>query len=117
MAAIWTAERAYTVMRYKTKTDPVHRFYGTQKWKKCRAAYWAKVHGLCEKCLAKGIITAASEVHHKIPLTPELLDRPELTTGFDNLMALCERCHEEEHQKFTHGGRYTIDEEGNVKLL
>lgn len=104
-------------MKYPKIKDPVHQWYGTQQWRKARKAYWAKVGGLCERCLAKGLYTPAAQVHHIKPLKPEDLSNPALTTGFNNLMALCERCHEEEHNKFTHGGRYTIDDEGNVKLL
>ena len=105
-------------MEYPKERDAVHRFYGTQKWRKARAAYWSKCGGLCEKCLAKGIIKPAEQIHHRKPLRPEDLDNAELTTGFSNLQALCAECHEEEHASpWTHGGRYTIDEEGNVKLL
>ena len=104
-------------MKYKTEKDPVHQFYGTQRWRKARKAYWQKVGGLCEKCLAKGLYTPAEQVHHIKPLKPEDLDNPALTTGFDNLMALCERCHEEEHNKFTHGGRYKISGDGTIKIL
>lgn len=104
-------------MEYKKKTDPVHKFYGSAQWQRAREAYKKSKGGLCENCLKKGIFTAAAHVHHIRPLKPEDLDNAELTTGFGNLRALCERCHEEEHQKHTHGGRYTIDEQGNVEIL
>ena len=46
-------------------------FYGSQQWKNCRRAFRNAKGGLCEACLAKGLITPGAEVHHKIPLTPE----------------------------------------------
>ena len=97
--------------------DPVHRFYGTQQWRRARETYLRSVGGLCERCLKKGLIVPAAHVHHIKRLTASTVDDPEITTGFNNLMALCERCHEEEHQKFTHGGRYVVDEDGNVNIL
>ena len=72
-------------------------FYDSTAWRSCREAYRKSVGGLCELCLAKGMIRAADVVHHKILLTPENIKRPEITMNFDNLEALCHACHAERH--------------------
>jgi 5-methylcytosine-specific restriction protein A len=41
-------------------------------------------------CSAEGMVTAATDVHHK----QKLRDRPELKYEFDNLLALCSACHD-----------------------
>ena len=56
-------------------------------WEHCRAAYLL-AFPLCADCQAYGRVTAAREVHHLLALRDggERLD-------WDNLMALCKRCH------------------------
>src|SRR5690606_33094450 len=41
-------------------------FYKSRAWQKCREAYIAYRHGLCERCGAGGKV-----VHHKVYLTPD----------------------------------------------
>lgn len=76
-----------------------NEFYSSPRWKKCRKAYLQSVGGLCERCLAEGKYTPAAHVHHKRPLTPENLDKAEVTTDWRNLQALCEECHLAVHQR------------------
>lgn len=73
------------------------KFYESQTWRDCQAAYMKKANHLCERCLAKGIHEPARIVHHRIHLTQENLGDPELMYGFDNLMAVCTACHNEIH--------------------
>jgi len=68
------------------------RFYASAQWIKCRAAYARSVFHLCEECHGLGEI-----VHHKIWLTPENINNPVITLGWDNLMLLCRRCHNTIH--------------------
>ena len=44
---------------------------------------------LCVECGKNGIVTAAQEVHHIVPIT----EAPWLRLQWDNLMALCVACH------------------------
>ena len=76
-------------------------FYTTTAWIKCRDAYIKSVCGLCERCGQPGYI-----VHHKIRLTAENEDDPNVTLNWDNLEYLCLKCHNEEHfsQKNTRNG-------------
>lgn len=89
-------------------------FYKTTAWKKCRAGYIKKCGGLCERCLAKGLIVPGYIVHHKIHLTPDNVNEPSIALNYDNLMYVCERCHNEIHFKSNANKRYTLDENGNV---
>lgn len=90
----------------------VKRFYTTRAWRKCRTAYAKDRGGLCERCLAKGLIVPGEEVHHKIKLSPESLNDPTIALNWANLELLCKDCHMEEHK----GTRWRTDELGHVAL-
>ena len=61
-------------------------------------------------CLAKGLIEPAVHVHHKIALTAENVSDPAIALNKDNLLALCEECHSEQHRK----KRWRTDKFGRV---
>ena len=84
-----------------------YRFYVSWQWQKCRAAYLKK-EPLCERC---GM--PATQVHHKIKLTPDNIKQPEVSLSFDNLEALCTNCHQQEHKPTI---RWRCDESGHVEL-
>lgn len=50
--------------------------------------------GICERCGKRG-----TEVHHKIPLTDENLDDPNISLNLDNLELLCTECHNRERKE------------------
>lgn len=89
------------------------RFYSSKAWKECRKAYRKKVGGLCERCLAEGRISAGVIVHHKIYVTPENINRPDIILNHKNLELLCRDCHAKEHDERRR--RYTVDELGRVR--
>ena len=72
-------------------------FYNSKKWIKCRELYKQEKNGLCERCLKRGIYNPGEEVHHKIWLTPQNINDPEITLSFNNLELLCASCHTYEH--------------------
>lgn len=93
-------------------------FYRSRAWKNCRAAYFKSRGGLCERCLARGIINAGSrdmplQVHHRRPLTPENITDPEITLNPANLELLCKDCHDAEHLGETKR-RWRVTEDGTV---
>lgn len=93
-------------------------FYGSVAWKKCRAAYKKSVGGLCERCLTKGVYSAAAVVHHKIPITPENMGDPHIVLDWNNLEALCMDCHAEMHpdeRKQGHEKRYGRPRSGSKR--
>ena len=65
------------------------KFYHSEAWKKVRAKAMSKAHGLCQDCLARGVLTNADMVHHIKPLR----DYPKLATDLNNLKPLCNKCH------------------------
>ena len=90
------------------------QFYKSKAWQKCRAGYSKSVGGLCEKCLAEGIVETGAIVHHKIHISPETITIPEVALSYENLELLCRRHHAEQHGK---AKRYTVDELGRVTPL
>ena len=90
----------------------IERFYTTVTWRKCRNSFLQDKGGLCELCLSKGLITPAVHVHHKIHITPDNLNDAAITLSHDNLMALCEECHQEQHRT----RRWRCDETGHIRL-
>ena len=94
-------------------------FYATQAWKDTRRNYKQSVGGLCERCLAKGIIEPAEIIHHKIPLTADNVSDVNISLGCNKLQALCRKCHAEVHEEMymaRSGRRYKIDECGRVYI-
>ena len=94
------------------QTNP---FYGSPAWKDCREAYKAKVHGLCELCLASGVYTPGEIVHHKIKLNAKNIDDPSVTLNFDNLQLVCREHHAQIHAASLK--RYKVDEFGKVQTI
>lgn len=95
-------------------------FYNSTAWKDTRRNYRQSVGGLCERCLAKGIITPAEVVHHKVPLTTDNISDLSISLGWDNLEALCRQCHAEVHEDIYRAQskkRYMIDKSGRVTIV
>lgn len=86
------------------------QFYGTRAWKNAREAYKKQAGGLCERCLAAGIIRAGEFVHHKVYIDINNVNDPTVTLNFDNLELLCREHHAAEHAK----RRYVVDANGHV---
>lgn len=100
--------------------DQQRHFYMQVTWIDCARAY-KRAHPLCERCLEMHRISPAEEVHHKIKLSPGNINKPDIVLNWDNLEALCKKCHQEEHnreradqKKRSH--RWRIDDSGEVIL-
>lgn len=91
---------------------PTDWFYKTEQWKSTRDAYASSVGGLCEHCYRNGKIVPGEIVHHKVHLSPQNINDPDITLNWDNLVFLCRECHGKEHRKNTK--RYKIDALGRV---
>ena len=89
-------------------------FYSSKAWQHCRASYKKSVGGLCERCLAKGLIVPGEIVHHKVYIDPDNITDPEILMSFDNLELLCRDCHAQEH--IARKRRYKLDELGRVLI-
>ena len=88
------------------------QFYKSTAWKNCRNNKLKKAYGLCEVCFSKGLVVPAEEVHHKIHITPDNINDPNITLNENNLVAVCRECHRNFHGK---PKRYEVDEWGRVK--
>ena len=86
-------------------------FYVSGAWIACSRSF-RKAHPLCERCLKKGKISPAEEAHHRIKLTPQNINNPDITLNWDNMELLCKDCHEEERERAK--GRWKVDENGHV---
>lgn len=84
-----------------------YNFYVSNEWRACRAAYLKK-EPLCERCGQP-----ATQVHHKIKLTPTNIKQPTVSLNPDNLEALCEICHHKEHRPTIN---WRCDQFGHVEL-
>lgn len=89
------------------------QFYKSRAWNETRKAYAKSVGGLCELCLKNGIYTPGTVVHHKVYLTPENINDPEVSLSWTNLMLVCQDCHAKIHAGKTER-RYKVDELGRV---
>ena len=96
------------------------RLYDSKAWKDTRKADTKSVGGLCERCMAKGIVRPAEIVHHKIPLTADNIKDLDIALSWKNLQALCRECHAEAHEEMYRkrtGKRYRIGENGKVTIV
>ena len=90
--------------------DFARQFYKSKAWEKTRKAYYISKYGLCERCGRPGAI-----VHHRIYLTPQNINDPNVTLSLENLELVCQDCHNNEHHSTdaTANG-LTFDEDGNL---
>ena len=87
------------------------KFYKGKPWQDVRSFVWDRAHGLCERCMERGIIKTADVVHHKIPLSEENMNDPDIALNPDRLIALCHDCHTEVHQELGIGAMNGVEHE------
>lgn len=74
------------------------RFYDSARWKHTQEAVMKAYNYTCQRCGRPAKI-----VHHRVWLNEQNINSPEITLGWDNLVPLCQDCHNREHR----GGRET----------
>ena len=84
-------------------------FYNSPAWKKCRWTFMDTKHWTCERCSNPAQIT-----HHKEYLTPLNINNPKVTLSWSNLEALCQDCHNKEHEVW--GGKCS-DIDNEIKFI
>ena len=91
-------------------SEDAKRFYRSKAWAECRNGYMTSQNFICERCG-----NTATICHHKTYLDAVKYDQPEYSLNWDNLEALCHRCHNQEHFK-TDGvlDGLMFDAKGNV---
>lgn len=73
--------------------DFAKSFYNSQAWVNVRNSFFIEKLGMCERCSNPGEI-----VHHKIYITPDNINDPNITLNKNNLELLCRTCHNLEHE-------------------
>ena len=120
-----TGGEAYSTQRQEgagAMSETIHRdgfahgFYSSWQWIKCRRAYAVNKAGLCERCLARGLIVPGTQCHHKIRLTPENINDPDVSLNWENLQLLCEDCHQAEHRHTERRWSGMEDADGHISL-
>lgn len=93
-------------MRTKDQRPPSSQRGYDARWRKVRAMK-LRANPLCEECEKGKVLTPASMVHHIVPIEEggEVLD-------LENLMALCESCHDKKHSKNSIGNVGGCDPSG-----
>lgn len=89
------------------------KFYHSKKWKNIRAFVLQRDFYMCQICKMPN----SSTVHHIKELTPMNIDDSSISINPDNLVTLCNRCHNLIHDRYKHNEdtqRYTFDADGNV---
>ena len=73
------------------------KFYKSKKWKTKRQSILRRDEYLCRECKRYGKTTPATTVHHILPLE----QRPDLKLNSQNLISLCNECHNQMHDRNT----------------
>ena len=87
-------------------------FYRSKAWRECRRAFLQSKYFICERCEGP-----ANIAHHKVYLTPDNINDPDITLSWELLELVCQDCHNREH----HGSGEEVtrddvvfDSEGNL---
>lgn len=91
-------------------------FYRSKRWQAVRNAYADSVGQLCERCAGMGLVVPGEIVHHRVELTPENIDDPEIALGFGNLELVCRDCHGIRHRQ-KRARRYAVGPDGKIQAL
>lgn len=98
--------------RHHRKDKREQQFYNSKEWKKVREVRWQMDNGLCQECIKYNKITLADAVHHIVELKEDWSKRLDI----DNLMCVCDRCHNNIHNRKHEAVREGLmfDSEGNL---
>lgn len=91
------------------KPKKLERFYKSDRWHEARKLVILRDKGLCVMCGKPG-----TQVHHKIHLTIQNVDDPTIATNPDNLVLLCDYCHNEVHHRVGKHNSYCFDSNGDL---
>lgn len=95
-------------------------FYHSKAWEIARESALRRDSHLCQRCLEGGEITPATMVHHITELTPDNINDPDIATGLDNLVSLCDLCYKKTHGWARSGATrqgFAFDSDGNLICL
>lgn len=87
-------QRKYNKLRENRRDKDKAALYTSYSWRKLREQVLKDNNYMCAKCKAEGVVTEAIEVHHVIPVAL----RWDLRYEYNNLMCLCDKCHDDIHK-------------------
>lgn len=95
-----------------------NKLINTMRWRRLRHSKLSD-QPLCERCLKEGRVTAASEVHHKVPVesSPTMSGKTSLMYDYANLMSICHECHVKEHKEMGRAVSKEQNRQKNAKSL
>lgn len=101
-----------------SKHDYYNKMIHSVRWQRLRKRVITK-HPNCQCCEAQGLITAACEVHHVVPVETGINESQMRRLMFDehNLMALCHRCHVQKHAEMGRSGKAQRRERVKAQLV
>lgn len=88
------------------------KLYNSAKWKKIRHFVLTRDFYICQVCGEPNCNT----VHHIVELTPVNINDTDITLNPENLVTLCNQCHDEVHgRNYRQETRwYAFDADGNL---
>lgn len=92
--------------KYRTDTKE-QKFYKSKEWIAIRNLIKSKDNGMCLRCLANKEIRPMNTVHHIKELKEGWSDR----LNEDNLISLCEQCHQTIHKEYKTENKINIQQE------
>lgn len=85
-----------------TPRERYRKLLNSARWHTVRAAVIARDRGLCRDCADAGLIRAATEVHHIVPVETagaSAARMQQLALDQTNLVSLCHACHQQRHRE------------------
>lgn len=88
------------------------KLYSSKKWKDIRQSVLNRDFYMCQICRKPNSKT----VHHIVELTPLNTDDLNIALNSDNLITVCNQCHDEIHGRNyrQEQSRYAFDADGNI---
>lgn len=85
--------------------------YDSKAWQRLKDMYMSSKNYICERC--GGVATIC---HHKKYITAANVNDPKITLNAENLEALCQECHNKEHNHFsaTNDSKAIFDSKGQM---
>lgn len=94
------AKKARHIANHAQVLNANTNYYHTSTWRRLRLAKLLE-QPLCERCLEMGRTTLATDVHHNDEFQKYMDEetRWAVFKDYDNLVSLCEKCHQEIHRQ------------------
>lgn len=81
------------------KREKLQKVYSSKKWQSIRSQVIQRDRGLCQICLKNKKLKPGYIVHHIIALTIQNMNNEAIAYGIDNMVCVCNDCHERIHNR------------------